>query len=160
MPHPDLTLMCDPAVDVSWADSFMRVADVEPARALRMIPVPFAATVRLVDEAEAWELNVQFRQKDYVPDVLSFPTEDEEAWDEEEDWLYLGDIALCAPVVEAEAKARGWEVGFMARHLVVHGLLHLMGYDHETPEDAKLMEQQEAAWLAKLGDPDPYNTPY
>src|SRR5690606_24440621 len=99
-------------------------------------------------------------QKDYVPDVLSFPTEDEEAWDEEEDWLYLGDIALCAPVVEAEAAARGWDVGFMARHLVVHGLLHLMGYDHETPEDARQMEEQETLWMARLGDPDPYTTPY
>jgi probable rRNA maturation factor len=160
MPHPDLTLMCDPAVDVAWAESFAHVGEIEIPRPLRMIPLPFAATVRLVDEEEARALNVQFRDKDYVPDVLSFPTADEEAWDEEEDWLYLGDIALCAPVVEAEAAARSWDVGFMARHLVVHGLLHLMGYDHETPDDAKLMEQQETLWLAKLGDPDPYNTPY
>src|SRR5690606_27258667 len=106
---------------VTWEHAVLQVADVAVALPLREIPLPFAATVRLVGEDEARALNVQFRQKDYVPDVLSFPTEDEEAWDEEEDWLYLGDIALCAPVVEAEAAARGWDVGFMARHLVVHG---------------------------------------
>lgn len=154
---PNLTLCLETEQAPAWANDLLRLADTfDEAWLLRELGAPLAVGVRLVGEIEARGLNQDFRQQDYVPDVLSFPTEDSEAWDEEEDWNYLGDIALTVSVVEAEAAARGWPTSEMARHLVVHGLLHVMGHDHDNDAARVAMEDAEAAWLAAAGDPNPY----
>lgn len=108
--------------------------------------------VRIVDETEARLLNQQFRGKDYVPNVLSFPAELPEGMDLD----VLGDIALCAPVAVAEAGAQHKVVDQHFAHLLIHGTLHLLGFDHESEDDAETMEQAERELLATFGFPDPY----
>ena len=107
--------------------------------------------VRFVDEAEARTLNNRYRGKNYATNVLSFPYATGE--------LLAGDLVLCAAVVQAEAQQQCKEISAHYTHLVVHGLLHLQGYDHErSADDAKIMEAREIAILATLGISDPYKT--
>lgn len=106
-------------------------------------------TIRLVDAEESQALNREYRGKDYPTNVLSFPYEMEP--------VVLGDLVVCAPVVAREADAQGKTLEAHYAHLVVHGLLHLQGYDHETGEDdARRMENKEREILAALGFADPY----
>jgi probable rRNA maturation factor len=104
-------------------------------------------TLRLVDTEEGRELNRIYRDKDYATNVLTFPLNDEPL---------MGDIVLCAPVVEREASEQGKSVEAHYAHLVVHGVLHLQGYDHETDEDAGMMEALESQIVTKFGYADPY----
>ena len=94
-------------------------------------------TLRIVDEEEARMLNNTWRNKDYATNVLSFPIG--EAL--EEDVELLGDIVICAPVVEREAREQNKHVDAHWAHLIVHGVLHLQGYDHENEDDAGIMER-------------------
>jgi probable rRNA maturation factor len=105
-------------------------------------------TVRLVGLAEARALNRDFRGKDYPTNVLTFVFRDVPP--------YAGDLALCAPIVSREAREQGKSVTAHCAHLVVHGVLHVQGYDHERAGDARVMEKREAEILAKLGFRDPY----
>ena len=105
--------------------------------------------LRVVDEAEGRELNRDFRGKDYATNVLTF------TYDENASPLY-GDVVICAPVVEREAREQRKELLAHYAHLVVHAVLHLQGYEHEEERAAAEMEQLETALLAKLGYPDPY----
>ncbi len=105
-------------------------------------------TIRIVDEQEACQLNNMYRNKDYPTNVLTFPIA-------EEPYL-MGDIVLCAPVIEAEAKAQNKSLEAHYAHLTVHGILHLHGYDHETDAQAELMEGLETAIVTKLGYASPY----
>lgn len=106
-------------------------------------------TVRIVDTDEGQSLNRDYRQKDYATNVLSFPYALEP--------IVCGDLVLCAPVIAREAAEQGKPLVAHYAHLVVHGMLHLQGYDHETDEDeARRMENQERAILAMLNYPDPY----
>jgi probable rRNA maturation factor len=105
-------------------------------------------TLRVVDEAEGLALNTQFRHKKYPTNVLTFVYD--------EGGLLSGDIVLCAPVVEAEAKAQKKTREAHYAHLTVHGVLHLQGYDHEKNRDAKIMETLEATLMHKLGYTNPY----
>lgn len=107
--------------------------------------------VRIVDEDESQALNKQYRQKDKPTNVLSFPYTDEL-----EDNILEGDIIICAPVVAKEAVEQHKKVISHWAHLVVHGCLHLQGYDHEIAEDAEIMEQHEIKILKKLGFDNPY----
>ena len=106
-----------------------------------------AVTVRYVGEAEGRRLNREFRGRDYATNVLSFPYGRSPL---------AGDIVICAPVVAREARAQGKPVKAHHAHMLVHGLLHLRGFDHERDEEAKAMERRERAILAKLGFSDPY----
>ena len=107
-------------------------------------------TVRFVDAEEGQALNREFRNKDYATNVLSFPYESEP--------VVCGDLVICAPVVEREASEQGKSLEAHIAHLIVHGMLHLQGYDHETSKaDARRMENHERAILAELGYADPYS---
>jgi probable rRNA maturation factor len=105
-------------------------------------------TVRFVDAIEGRAINAEFRGKDYATNVLTFVYDDEHP--------RAGDVVLCAPVVRREAAAQGKPLADHHAHLVVHGMLHLQGFDHERRADAAVMEARETAILATLGLPDPY----
>ena len=109
-----------------------------------------SVTVRYVAESEGRRLNREFRGKDYATNVLTFiygtsPLE--------------GDVVICAPVVAREAKAQAKAIVAHHAHLLVHGLLHLQGFDHEHDSEAERMESRERRILASLGFDDPYRVP-
>lgn len=110
-------------------------------------------TIRLVDEDEGRELNRTWRHKDYATNVLSFPAD---VPDEFLDIPLLGDLVICAPVVAREAAEQGKSAKAHWAHLVIHGCLHLLGYDHLEDDEAEEMEELERQLLAELGYPDPY----
>lgn len=107
-------------------------------------------TIRIVDEAESHALNHQYRGKDKPTNVLSF--QGEAALRNE----ILGDLVICAPVVAREAVEQNKTPREHWAHLVVHGCLHLQGYDHEQASEARAMEAREVRILKKLGFADPY----
>ena len=107
-------------------------------------------TVRLVDAAEGRTLNRDFRGKDYATNVLTFVYSEPGASAAE------GDIVLCVPVVMAEAQAQGKPLQQHYAHLLVHGVLHLQGYDHEDDASAAIMESLERVILGRMRIPDPY----
>jgi probable rRNA maturation factor len=129
-----------------------RAAHVPPDRVLRAwaraaLGAPAVVTLRFVAETEARRLNREYRGKDYATNVLTFvygqsPLE--------------GDLVVCAPVVAREAREQGKEARAHYAHLVVHGLLHLQGMDHEKAADARRMERREREVLRRLGFDDPY----
>ena len=116
--------------------------------ALAALRVDTEVTIRIVDEIEGRTLNKTYRNKDYATNVLTFPLTEEPH--------LIGDIIICAPVVEAEANAQKKSLEAHYAHLTVHGILHLHGYDHETEAQAELMEGLETAIITKLGYADPY----
>jgi len=113
-------------------------------------------TIRIVDEKEAQRLNRKYRQRDYATNVLSFPAELPEGLPVEIRQSQLGDLLLCAPVVKREAQENGRPEEDHWAHLTIHGILHLLGYDHDQPETAGQMEAREIEILGRLGIPDPY----
>lgn len=114
-------------------------------------------SIRLVDEAESQALNAHYRKKDKPTNVLSFPSELPEEILPMLDQVPLGDLVICIPVVLQEAAEQQKTPDAHFAHMVVHGTLHLMGYDHETSEqDAEDMEAIEVNVLQQLGFPNPY----
>lgn len=108
-------------------------------------------TIRIVDESESRDLNHRFRGKDKPTNVLSFPYDGETL-----DVPVLGDIVICAPVVAREALEQHKASKAHWAHMVVHGCLHLLGFDHLEDAEAEDMEQRERDILSTLGFPDPY----
>lgn len=108
-----------------------------------------SVTVRFVGEEEGRELNCAYREKDYPTNVLSFAYSAVPL---------CGDLVVCVPVVEREALQQGKTVSAHFAHLIVHGMLHLQGYDHVTDTDASVMEACERDILSELGYPDPYGS--
>lgn len=121
--------------------------------ALRARTADSELTIRLVDEAEGRALNATYRHKDYATNVLSFPAEIPDGL---LDIPLLGDLVICVPVVEREAQTQGKALSAHWAHLVIHGCLHLLGYDHLDDAEADEMEDLERQLLAELGYPDPY----
>jgi probable rRNA maturation factor len=121
--------------------------------ALRQRSADSELTIRLVDEAEGRELNSTYRQRDYATNVLSFPAD---VPDEMLDIPLLGDLVICAPVVAREALEQNKPLLAHWAHMVIHGCLHLLGYDHIEDEEAEEMEALERELLAELGHADPY----
>jgi probable rRNA maturation factor len=141
-----------PALALEVQDA-SRSIDVPTARSLRAwcraaLRKDCAVTMRIVGKPEGATLNEQFRGKDYPTNVLTFVYESRPAC--------VGDIVLCAPVVRTEARQQGKALRAHWAHLVVHGMLHLQGFDHETPAQARRMERLEKQILSELGYPDPY----
>jgi probable rRNA maturation factor len=111
--------------------------------------------LRLVGEVEGEALNRHFRGKAYPTNVLSFPAELPPGLPPGT-LPILGDIVICAPVVQREARLQGKEPRAHFAHLTVHGVLHLLGFDHDDPREAEAMEALERGILADLGFDDPY----
>lgn len=108
--------------------------------------------IRIVGEREGRALNRHYRGKDYATNVLSFPAELPDGVK----LPVLGDIVICAPVVAREAHEQGKTPAAHYAHLTVHGVLHLLGWDHENPREAGAMEALERQILDSLGFDDPY----
>ena len=105
-------------------------------------------TIRIVDNDESQNLNNIYRKKKYPTNVLSFLVDDEVH--------LIGDIVLCAPVIQKEALEQSKKLEAHYAHLIIHGALHLYGYDHENKKDADIMEAKEIKILTKLGYKNPY----
>ena len=113
------------------------------------LEAPGEITVRIVDAEEGQALNREYRQKDYATNVLTF--------DYSHEPVVMADLVICAPVVEAEAKAQRIPLADHYAHLLVHGTLHAQGYDHEDDEaEAEAMEARETEIMLGLGLKDPY----
>lgn len=110
--------------------------------------------VRLVDKPEIQALNREYRHKDKPTNVLSFPIDLPEGFEEEVG--LLGDLVICAPVVFEEAQTQGKTYEDHFAHMLIHGCLHLLGYDHVTEEQADIMEPLEIKILATINIPNPY----
>ena len=139
----DATGVCPIASDqvVSWVESL--ASEIEEASEL---------VIRVVDANESQKLNKTFRDKDYPTNVLSFPADIQLP----EGPTILGDIAICLPVVKRDADEQSKRFDQHFAHMVVHGCLHLMGYDHEDEDEADQMEAKEIGILENLGYPNPY----
>jgi probable rRNA maturation factor len=124
------------------------VSAVEPASDVEI-------SVRIVDEREMRDLNRNYRNKDQPTNVLAFPSGDTDFTPPGERPL-LGDVVVCAGVVAREAQEQGKQAEHHWSHMLVHGTLHLLGYDHVSDEDAEAMEALERAILAGFGIADPY----
>lgn len=135
-----------------WADAALRAAghfSGQPGGAVEI-------TVRLVDAEESRTLNHDYREKDYATNVLSFPSELPDFLREQMEILALGDLVICVPVVQREAAEQGKTERDHWAHLTIHGVLHLLGFDHLEDEEAEAMEALETGVLAGLGIADPY----
>ncbi len=132
-PHalPDVVALCREAARAAMADS---VGDV---------------VILLADDDTVADLNSRFRGRSGPTNVLSFPSGPGGG-------RHLGDIALALAVCQSEAVAQGKPLADHVRHLVVHGVLHLLGHDHEDDDEARIMEALEVSRLALMGVPDPY----
>jgi len=134
---------------VPAAEEFM-----EWARAVFANRVKGEVGIRIVDEEEGRALNKRYRSKDYATNVLAFPCDDDFAVAGFE--MPIGDIVMCAAVVEREAAEQGKDVRAHWAHMTIHGALHLDGYDHESDAEAQKMEARETLLMAYLGFPDPW----
>ncbi|MFN3512402.1 MAG: rRNA maturation RNase YbeY [Phenylobacterium sp.] len=128
------------ALTLAAAEAALAAADFEGGR----------VTILLTDDATVHDLNHRFRGKDAPTNVLSFPAPSNPE-------RHLGDVALAFGVCAREAEAQAKPFSHHLQHLVAHGVLHLVGYDHETDAEAEQMEGLERVVLAGLGVPDPYS---
>lgn len=117
---------------------------------------PAQITLRFVDADEGKTLNRNFRGKDYATNVLTFAYNEGEDDSFDESEATQADIILCTDVLQREAAEQNKSLEFHAAHLVIHGVLHAQGYDHESDEEAEEMESMEIEMLATLGFPNPY----
>ncbi len=158
------TMIEDPRWDAVALDELAETAAAATLTHLGLNPADWEISILACDDARIAALNAEFRDKAGATNVLSWPSEDRAArtpgaepqlpapgLDPE-----LGDIALAYDTCMAEALAAGKDPGDHVTHLLVHGVLHLLGFDHIRDEDATLMERIEAEILGKLGLPDPY----
>lgn len=148
-----------PEIGVSYATgrrgvpapaSFRRWVAAALTQARRKQPAELA--IRIVGAREGRALNLRYRDKDYATNVLSFPVELPPGIAAP----LIGDLVICAPVVAREAREQGKPARDHYAHLCIHGVLHLLGYDHLVERDAVVMEALEIRALATLGIADPY----
>lgn len=127
-----------------WLDAALRGAHRRSATEV---------SIRIVDIDEGLQLNRDYRQRAYATNVLSFPVELPAGVRS----ALIGDLVICADVVAREAREQGKPLRNHYAHMTIHGILHLLGHDHETDAEAERMEALERRILAKLGVPDPYH---
>jgi len=138
--------------DEAWTAALPdAAARVERAATAALGTIDGDVVVLLTDDAAVQELNARFRDKDRSTNVLSFPAAESAA-------PHLGDLVLAFGVCAAEARTQGKSLADHLSHLTVHGVLHLLGRDHEAEAEAEAMEAEERAILASLGVADPYRT--
>lgn len=138
----------------SWAEAAYVAHAREHLGKRRKLRLPLAQlSLKVVGAAESRRLNREWRGKDKATNVLSFPAGEEGLPPQEH---YLGDLAICVPVVAQEAKQQGKRADAHWAHMVIHGVLHLLGHDHENDRDAERMEACETSILAQFGFADPY----
>ena len=146
------------SLDTDWKSDYVEgivTSLLKRAAALAWLGAGKATvTVSFVGADESQQLNREWRDKDKPTNVLSFPFELPEGWESKEQ--LLGDLVICPTVLMDEASEQGKSLAEHAAHLVVHGLLHLQGYDHETEDEAIEMEALEARLLAQVGIKNPY----
>lgn len=130
-----------------WLNSALKIAKQES---------PCIISLKFVELSESTELNTQYRDTQSATNVLSFPSALPAAIGQQLDFLPLGDIVVCPEILEQEAKLQEKEIQAHWAHLLIHGLLHLLSYDHETEESANTMENMEIKALESLGFPNPY----
>jgi probable rRNA maturation factor len=147
MPVPELSLSVQFASDAALPSRAQIRRWVAAA-----LEHPAEITVRIVDADEARLLNHDFRHKDYVPNVLTFE------YGEIAPGMLGGDVVICAPVVEREAREQGKPLKDHYAHMTIHGVLHLQGYDHLNPADADIMESREAVILKRFHISNPYTS--
>jgi probable rRNA maturation factor len=146
--QPSPTIDPQPAVS-ALVDEGLELAAVPVAVAARVEPKAGDVTVLLADDAAVQELNRAHRGQDKPTNVLSFPAAASAA-------PHLGDVALAYETCAREAEEQGKPLADHLKHLVAHGVLHLLGWDHQTEAEALAMEARERDILAGLGTPDPY----
>ena len=144
IPQPRLSLSVQRAMRATDAPSRTQIIQFARAALERDAEI----TIRIVNEAEGRQLNHDYRHKDYATNVLSFVYETAP--------VVLGDLVLCAPVVTREAQEQDKSAIAHYAHLIVHGVLHLQGYDHENDADAAVMEAREIEIVTGLGFANPY----
>ena len=140
-PHLSLAVQSTVGAEVPSRTGLRRIAQAALERDADV-------TIRIVDGREARALNRRYRGRDYATNVLTFVYDDGVS--------LAGDIVLCAPVVAKEARAQHKTLRAHYAHLVIHGMLHLQGYDHERDADAARMEAREIALMRMLGYANPY----
>lgn len=145
-----------PVIDISIASRARDIPSPDQIRQWASAALPARSnaelSVRVVGRPEMQQLNASYRGKDYATNVLSFPAELPPGIE----LPLLGDIVICAAVVNREARQQHKPVAAHWAHMLVHGTLHLQGYDHENDADAHKMESREKRILARLGFADPY----
>ena len=129
----------------TWVEAALGAAKIADEKEL---------SIRIVDTEESRTLNLQYREKDRPTNVLSFPCD----LPEKVDVPLLGDLVICAQVVEREALEQNKSIEQHWAHMAVHGTLHLLGFDHETDSEAEVMERLEIKILDSLGFSNPYET--
>ncbi len=144
----DLQLAAQSTENLPQADDFQTWVDAT----LSKYNKPFELTVRIVDITESQSLNLQYRDKDNPTNVLSFPFEVPDGVDLD----LLGDLIICKAVVEQEAAEQNKTLQAHWAHMVIHGCLHLLGFDHISEDEAMEMEGLEIDILAQLGFANPY----
>lgn len=157
---PELKLKLTLSLTVQYPDPRLKES-ITRAQVRRWVTAallaPAELTIRFVDAAEGRILNRDYRNKDYATNVLTFAYNDDmEAGAINDATPTQADIILCTDVLQSEALAQNKSVAAHTAHLIVHGVLHAQGYDHEDDEEALEMESLETAILAKLGLDDPY----
>ena len=135
--------------DEAWTRALPEAQELALAAATATVTAAVDLVILLTDDATVRDLNARFRDKDTATNVLSFPAGDM-AGD------HMGDVALAYGVCAREAAEQGKTLAAHLQHLVAHGVLHLVGYDHEDDAEAEAMEAREREILAGLGLPDPY----
>ena len=136
--------------ETAWTDACADAAiRVEAAAGAALGQVAGDVVVLLTDDASIQDLNARFRDRDRPTNVLSFPAAASA-------FPHLGDVVLAFGVCAGEAAAQGKTLADHLTHLVVHGVLHLLGHDHEVDSEAEAMEREERKILGQLGVPDPY----
>lgn len=149
----NIELALDSAPGIAAVDTAaLETAAVAALRGADQADEPvYELAVRLVDEAESAQLNGSYRDKPYATNVLSFP-----AGAELPGLVVLGDLVICMPVIEREAAEQHKHADAHLCHMVVHGVLHLLGYDHIGDDEADTMEALERRIMGELGHDDPY----